>query len=127
MARPPDLKYTQTHEWARKDGDLVVVGITEYAVEQLNDITFVDLPVVGTRVAKGKRFGEIESTKTVADLIAPVDGVVVKVNMSLADGANIVETDPYGKGWMIEIRPDNAEFVVLMSEEEYKKFLETEG
>ena len=113
MSRPADLRYAKTHEWVRVDGDVAVVGITDHAVEQLGDLAFVDLPEVGTRVSKGDSFGEIESTKTVANLYTPVGGEIVAVNEELADNLQLISDAPYESGWMIRLR---------MSEE-----LETEG
>ena len=101
---PSDLKYTQDHEWARVDGDLVRVGITAYAVEQLGDVTLVDLPEVGAQLKAQQRFGDIESVKTVSELFAPIDGEVVEVNAVLQDQPEIINESPYQEGWMIALR-----------------------
>src|SRR5437879_3603234 len=106
MALPKDLKYTDTHEWAKLDGGVVVVGITDFAVQQLQDLVFIDLPKPGTRVEKGKRFGEIESVKAVSDLISPVTGQISNVNEALLKSLDALGTDPYGAGWMIKVKTD---------------------
>jgi glycine cleavage system H protein len=98
------LLYSASHEWARIEGDLCVVGITRFAVEQLTDVTYVELPPVGRAVTKGKPFGVIESVKSANDLYAPVSGEVVEVNARVADDPASIATDPYGEGWMIKIR-----------------------
>src|ERR1043165_3925319 len=107
MARPDDLKYSPTHEWLRVEGDLGTVGITDFAVEQISALVFVALPAVGAAVAKDQRFGEIESTKTVSDLISPVSGTIVAVNGELADHLEVLSHSPYEKGWMIKVRLSN--------------------
>jgi glycine cleavage system H protein len=100
---PNDLKYTKDHEWARQQGNVVVVGVTAHAQEALGDVVYVELPKVGTSITSGKQFGVIESTKAVSELFAPVTGKVVKVNDSLADNPSTVNADPYGAGWIIEV------------------------
>ena len=107
MTLPQDLRYSDTHEWARleKDGT-VVVGITDFAVKQLQDLVFIDLPKAGARVEKGKRFGEIESVKAVSDLIAPISGTIAAVNDALAKNLDPLAAEPYGQGWMIRVKPD---------------------
>jgi glycine cleavage system H protein len=102
---PEELHYTAEHEWARPAGtDLVRIGITDYAQNQLGDVVFVELPDVGTTVRAGEAFGEVESTKSRSDLIAPVTGQVAAVNTELTDRPELVNTDPYGIGWMLELR-----------------------
>lgn len=101
---PSDLRYTKDHEWARPKGDTIVVGITSFAVEQLGDITLVDLPAAGTTLSKGKTFGVVESVKSVSDLYAPVSGTVVAVNAELANKPELVNEAPFEAGWMVEIR-----------------------
>jgi glycine cleavage system H protein len=100
---PQDLRYTSEHEWIRVDGTKGVVGITTYAQDQLGDVVFVDLPKVGTSVAKDKTFGAVESVKTASDLFAPATGSVVEVNEKLIDRPELVNQDPYGEGWMVVI------------------------
>ena len=102
---PEDLQYTKDHEWVRVDGDEATVGITEYAAGQLGDIVFVTLPDVGSDVTAGSTCGEIESTKSVSDVYAPVTGTVVARNENLDSAPELLNSDPYGDGWMVEIRP----------------------
>src|ERR1051326_3058577 len=103
MARPDDLRYTPSHEWLRVEGDVGTVGITDFAVEQLSDLVFIDLPAVGGAVVKDQRFGEIESTKTVSDLISPVSGTIVAVNTELPDHLESLSQSPFDKGWIIKV------------------------
>ncbi|HKN52303.1 MAG TPA: glycine cleavage system protein GcvH [Amycolatopsis sp.] len=109
MSSPEELRYTEEHEWVapRGEGSVVRVGITEYAQDQLGDVVFVDLPEVGRQVGAGDVFGEVESTKSVSELFAPVDGEIVAVNDSVADSPELINSDPYGEGWLIEIRLDD--------------------
>jgi glycine cleavage system H protein len=100
---PDDLKYTSEHEWARAEGDRATIGITHYAQDALGDIVYVDIPAVGTAVTGGETFGEVESTKSVSDVYAPVAGVVAAVNESLTDAPDTINADPYGAGWLVEI------------------------
>jgi glycine cleavage system H protein len=121
---PQDLRYTKDHEWARSAGDLVEVGITAYAVGQLGDVTLVDLPEPGTKLTLHKRFGDIESVKTVSELFAPVDGEVVEVNAALRDQPELVNEAPYGAGWMVRIRPSaSGELGALMDAQQYESYL----
>lgn len=101
---PKDLRYTKDHEWVRVDGDMATVGITEYAAEQLGDIVFVELPELGRTVAQFAAVGVIESVKAVSDLFAPVGGEVVESNSELATSPELLNSDPFGKGWMLRIR-----------------------
>ena len=103
---PQDLKYTREHEWIRATGDTLRVGVTDYAQEALGDIVFVTLPEVGAQVSAGEPCGEVESTKSVSDIYAPVSGTIVARNESLDASPELVNSDPYGEGWMIDIRPD---------------------
>jgi glycine cleavage system H protein len=111
MNFPEDLRYTKDHEWARSKGGRVVVGITEFATDQLGDVVYVELPAVGDLVKKGEAFGVVESTKAVSDLYAPVSGKVVEINSPLVDAPEGINEDPYGEGWMIAIEPSNAKEV----------------
>jgi glycine cleavage system H protein len=121
---PNDLKYTKDHEWARIEGDLVRVGITAYAVEQLGDVTLVDLPAVGSEVNAGERFGDIESVKTVSELFAPVSGEIVEVNGNLESSPESVNEGPYDAGWMVVIRvSDGSELEQLMDASAYEQLL----
>jgi glycine cleavage system H protein len=103
MTEPADLKYTKEHEWIDVDGDLATVGITAYAADKLGDIVFVDLPKVGSTVAAGRVVGEIESTKSVGELFAPVDGTVTEINEAVAATPELVNSDPFGAGWLIRV------------------------
>jgi glycine cleavage system H protein len=105
---PSDLHYTPEHEWVRDGEDVVRVGITAYAQEALGDIVFVNLPQVGTDVGAGEPLGEVESTKSVNDIYAPVAGTVTAVNESLDEQPDLINSDPYGQGWLVEIRPADA-------------------
>ena len=117
---PPDLRYTSDHEWLRAAGSAWRVGITQFAVDQLGDITLVDLPREGDLVTKGQRFGTIESVKSVSELYAPVSGKVTAVNASLNDDPEQINNDPYGDGWMIELEPtEKSELSELMTPEAY--------
>ena len=104
MAVPVDRRYTAEHEWVRLDGDTATVGITEYAAEKLGDVVFVDLPQPGSEAAEGSVVGEIESTKSVGELFAPVTGEVVEANDAVASSPELVNSDPYGEGWLIRVR-----------------------
>jgi glycine cleavage system H protein len=105
---PEDLQYTTDHEWVRAEGDTVRVGVTDFAQDALGDIVFVTLPETGTHVTAGETCGEVESTKSVSDVFAPVTGTVVERNESLDSAPELVNSDPYGEGWMMSIRPDDA-------------------
>jgi glycine cleavage system H protein len=119
---PANLRYTHDHEWLEAKGSTWRVGITQFAVEQLGDITLVDLPNVGDLVTKGQRFGTVESVKSVSDLYAPVSGKVMAINTALKDSPEDVNSEPYAKGWMIELEPtEKAELEELMSPDDYTK------
>ena len=106
---PEDLKYTEEHEWlATTESGAVRVGITDYAQDQLGDVVFVELPKVGVTVAAGSPLGEVESTKSVSEIFAPVSGTVVAVNTALDDAPELINTDPYGEGWIVEINADDS-------------------
>ena len=107
MQVPEELRYTPDHEWARDSGDVVRVGITDYAQDALGDVVFVQLPDVGARVDGGAVLGEVESTKSVSEIYAPLSGEVVAVNAELADAPELLNSDPYGRGWICDIRPDD--------------------
>ena len=122
MSFPSDLRYTHDHEWLKAQGTTWRVGITQFAVDQLGDITLVDLPREGDLVTKGQRFGTVESVKSVSDLYAPVSGRVTAVNAALKDAPEHVNTEPYGSGWMIEIEPtQKAELESLLTPDAYAK------
>jgi glycine cleavage system H protein len=125
MDFPEDLRYTREHEWARRKGNHVVVGITDFAQDQLGDVVYVELPDVGDPVKKGESFGVVESTKAVSELFAPLSGKVVEVNDPLADAPETVNDDPYEEGWMIVIEPaDPKELDGLMDAKAYRSFVE---
>lgn len=121
MSNPENLKYTKEHEWVRIEGDVATIGITQYAAEALGEIVYVDLPKVGSQTTNMKICGEIESTKSVGELYAPMDGEVVEVNSSLDASPDTINADPFGEGWLIKIRysslPD------LLSASEYDAFI----
>ena len=120
MNNPDDRKYTAEHEWARAEGDRVTVGITYYAQDALGDVVYVDLPATGTRVEEGQPFGEVESTKSVSDLYAPITGVIAERNEALEQHPELVNSDPYGEGWMVVIEADDAAGVdALLTAEQY--------
>ncbi|MFD4248492.1 glycine cleavage system protein GcvH [Amycolatopsis thermoflava] len=123
MSAPEELRYTEEHEWvATRDGDVVRVGITEYAQDQLGDVVFVDLPETGKAVTAGEPFGEVESTKSVSELFAPVDGEVVAVNDAVGDSPELINSDPYGEGWLVEIRVSDADAVAgLLDADAYNR------
>lgn len=104
MNVPNDLKYTKSHEWVRVDGDVATVGITDHAQSELGDIVFVDLPNVGRAIGAEETFGTVESVKTVSDIYSPVSGEVVEVNESLGSQSELVNSDPYGGGWLVKIK-----------------------
>lgn len=105
---PADLKYTKTHEWVRVDGDVATIGITDYAQSELGDIVFVDLPNQGRALSAGDSLGSVESVKTVSDVYSPVTGEVVEVNEALGSQSELMNSDPYGQGWLVKIRLDDA-------------------
>ena len=125
MDIPENLKYTKEHEWARIERNRVVVGITDFAQEELGDVVYVELPEPGTSVAAETPFGVVESVKAVSDLYCPVSGTVVEINEDLEDHPELVNDAPYEDGWMIVIEPSNsAEFNELLSAEDYRSYVE---
>ena len=125
MNVPTNLKYTSEHEWIRVEGDIAYVGITDYAQAQLGDIVFVDIQTDGETLAAGDVFGTIEVVKTVSDLFLPVAGEVLEQNETLADQPELVNTDPYGEGWLIKIKPAaDADYDALLDAEGYKAVIE---
>jgi glycine cleavage system H protein len=122
---PNELKYTKEHEWARIEGTVATIGITKFAVEQLGDITQVDLPKEGETVRKNDVFGSVESVKAVSDVFAPLSGKIVKVNTPLADSPEYLSDDPYDEGWMVQLElSDPAELADLMDAAAYEAFVE---
>lgn len=127
MKLDKNARYLDSHEWARKEGDLIVVGISDHAQDSLSDVVFVELPAVGDSVSKGDIWGVVESVKAASDLYAPVSGEVAEVNETLEDTPELVNDDPYGEGWFIKIKPsDPAEWDDLLSAEDYESVAENE-
>ena len=125
---PADLKYTQEHEWAKKEGERLRVGITAFAQSELGDVVFVELPKVGAKVSQRQSFGVVESVKAVSDLFAPVSGEVVEVNAALSKSPETVNQDPYGLGWMIVVKPSNAaEWDQLLTSAQYEALIAQGG
>ena len=124
-----NIRYTETHEWARKDGEkIVTVGITEYAVKELGDIVYIELPEVESEIEAKESFGTIESVKAVSDLISPVTGTIIQVNESIAEAPEELADDPYEEGWLIQIQvEDPSEFEDLMTAEEYIEYIKEES
>lgn len=121
-----DLKYTKEHEWVKIEGDVAGMGITDYAQKELGDVVFVELPQVGTFVEQMKPFGVIEAVKAVSDLSSPLTGEVVEVNTQLESQPNLINSDPYGQGWIIKIKvKDPKELEALLPPAEYKKLVES--
>lgn len=121
MNFPNNVKYTEEHEWIRVEGDIAYVGISDYAQEQLGDIVFVAITTEGETLEKGEVFGTIEVVKTISDLFLPVAGEVLEQNEALADNPELVNQDPYGKGWLVKIKPNDANDINdLMDAEAYK-------
>ena len=121
---PTNLRYHEEHEWIRVEGKQATLGISHFAQDALGDIVFIDMPKPGTKVTAGQQLGEIESTKTTSALYTPVSGTIVKVNADLKDHPEVVNTDPYGKGWIAVIElSDPAQVEMLMTASQYEKFL----
>jgi glycine cleavage system H protein len=124
MDFPKELRYTREHEWARPEGDQIVVGITDFAQDELGDVVYLDLPQEGDRVARMEPFGTVESVKAVSDLYSPLSGTVVTVNGELSEKPELVNQDPYGQGWMIVIKFDSKdELEALMGADEYGTYV----
>jgi len=127
MAHPSDRLYSKDHEWVIVDGDVATIGISDFAQDQLGEVVYVDLPAEGDALTVGDAFGEIESVKSVSELIAPVSGEIIEVNGSLGDSPETVNADAHGAGWMVKVRfADESELADLLSGEDYDAFI-TEG
>ncbi|PDQ34865.1 MAG: glycine cleavage system protein H [Candidatus Lumbricidophila eiseniae] len=122
MTDPTTLRYTEAHEWVLVDGDTVTIGITDYAAEKLGDVVYVDLPATGTTITEGHVVGEIESTKSVGELFAPVSGEVVETNQAVVDSPELVNSDPFGAGWLIRVRTSS--IGELLTYDEYRTHTE---
>ena len=119
---PKTLKFTPTHEWVHLEGDVATVGISRFAVDQLTDLIMIDLPAVGTKLAPGQSFGEVESVKAVSDLYAPVGGEVIEVNKAVADDVQTLAEDPYEKGWLLKVRVEDPSAVAgLLDHDAYQR------
>jgi glycine cleavage system H protein len=126
MSAPKDLRYTKTHEWVRRDGDIATIGITDFAQNELGDITYLELPAPGDEITRSEPLGVIESVKAASDIYAPVDGEVVERNDSAVDSPEIVNQSPYDQAWLIKVRmSDTAQLESLMTPEEYDTFVES--
>jgi glycine cleavage system H protein len=125
LSFPDDCRYSDSHEYVRTEGDLARLGISAFAVDQLGDIVFVDLPEVGASLSKGKSFGNVESVKAVEDLISPISGVVEARNEAVLGSPEELQNDPYGEGWLLLVRPSApAEVEALMAADEYRRKVE---
>ena len=125
---PKTLRYAKTHEWASLQGDVCTVGLTQFAVDQLTDVIYIDMPDVGDPAVAGDSFGEIESVKAVSDLYSPVDGEVVAVNEKLMNDPTPITTDPYGKGWLVKVKVEpKTTLNHLLTLEQYEKQIASEG
>jgi glycine cleavage system H protein len=124
---PQTLRFSKSHEWAHLDGDICTVGLTQFAVEQLTDIIYIDMPDIDDPVAQGDSFGEIESVKSVNELYAPVTGDILEVNEKLINDPSIVSKDPYGKGWLVKVKvPRGTTLDHLMTLDQYQKQVASE-
>jgi len=124
MPVPADLKYTETHEWIRLDGDVATIGITDHAQSELGDVVYVELPEPGRMLAKDEVFGTVESVKAVSDLYSPISGEVVDTNRALSDATETVNNDPFGDAWMIRVRVSNAvDLAGLLESADYEKIV----
>ncbi len=124
MNVPAELKYTKEHEWIRVEGDLAVVGITDYAQHELGEIVFVEVETIGETLSAGEVFGTVEAVKTVSELFLPVDGEILELNEELESSPEKVNDDPYGDGWMVKIKlSDQSQLSGLLSAEEYKQII----
>ncbi len=125
---PSDLKYTKTHEWVKVEGGYALSGITDFAQSELSDIVYVELPKPGRRIKQEEVYGTIEAVKAVADLYSPISGEIIEVNSELSKSPQIINQDPYGKGWIIKVKPSNLEELNdLLSSEDYSKLIAESG
>jgi len=127
MEFPKDLRYTKEHEWVRVEGNIVTVGITDYAQDSLGDVVYLELPNDGTGVTKDETFGVVESVKAVSDLYSPISGTVIEINDALVDSPEVINDDPYGDAWMLKVEMNNSsEIKELLTADEYRKYVEEE-
>lgn len=128
MEIPKDRRYTRTHEWVQLDGDVVTVGVTDYAQNELGEITYAELPEAGTTIAKDESFGVVESVKAASDVYAPVSGEVIESNSAASDSPEVINSSPYADAWLIKVRiEDTAQVEALMDAETYEKFVASSG
>jgi|TARA_B100001079_G_scaffold222730_1_gene199053 glycine cleavage system H protein len=124
MDLPQNLKYTKEHEWVKIDGDLLIVGITDHAQSELGDIIFIEFPDLNQVISKDDPFGTIEAVKTVADLFAPVSGKIIEINQDLEDNPELVNSDPYGEGWIVKITDfDKSQLDALLDSNNYEEII----
>ena len=127
MNIPQELRYTKEHEWILMDDGVVIIGVTDFAQTELGDIVYVELPSIGTAVTAMEIFGNVESVKSVSDLFSPISGVVADINTRLGDSPELVNSDPYGEGWLIRVEPkDTAEVEQLLTADEYADYIGAE-
>jgi len=127
MKAPEELKYTEEHEWVKVEGGIAIVGITDFAQNELSDIVYVELPEVGKNIKKGDVIATVEAVKTVADVYSPVSGEIIEVNEKLKDEPSIINNDPYGEGWIAKVKMENPEEInALLDHAAYKKLVEEE-
>ncbi|MCH8303774.1 MAG: glycine cleavage system protein GcvH [Candidatus Marinimicrobia bacterium] len=125
MSLPADLKYTKEHEWTRIEGNIATIGVTDFAQSELGDIAWLEMPEVGDETKIGETFGTIEAVKTVEDLYAPISGKIIEINSELLDSPELVNDDPYGKGWIVKLEiSDEAEITKLLSADDYAGLIE---
>jgi len=121
-----DIRFTEEHEWVKLDGDIVVIGISEYATEELGEVVFVELSEKGKEIEKTAEFGSVESVKTVSGLFSPLDGEIVDVNQAVVDNPELINQSPQDEGWLVKLRPhDKEEWYELMDHDAYKNYLES--
>ena len=125
---PPDLRFTEEHEWVRIEGESGTVGITDFAQEELGDVTFVEFPEVGLSLKRGDILGVVESVKATSDIFMPLSGEITEINAAVEDRPESVNSDPYGKGWLVRLRIENSEEVQsLLSSDEYERLIQGES
>jgi glycine cleavage system H protein len=124
MHIPVELKYTKDHEWARVEGDVATIGITDYAQSELGDIVFIELPEIGRKTKQAESFGTIEAVKAVSDLFAPLSGEIIEINNTLTDQPEVINKDPYGEGWLVKIKfADQSEIANLLDKSKYEELI----
>ena len=124
---PEDRRYTRAHEWAMESDGRILVGITDYAQDQLGDVVYLGLPEVGARVTAGEPLGEVESTKSVSDVYSPVTGTVLEKNLEAEQNPEVINSDPYGRGWLVAVDASGSPLEELMGADEYQQWLEQEA